>query len=295
MASRTIDPNANYPVKEFDLEYLRHGDTPYLATFYQPEGEGPFPMLLAVHGGAWNVGQRKENEVICRALAASGLLIASVDFRVAPAGPYPAQVQDVNYAVRWLKSRASEWHGDPETLGILGASSGGHTSLLNALKPNDPRYRALPLKVASDLDASVQYVIGCWPVIDPWSRLVFARTTPAAGEGFGGAEAKLQQTMNYFQNEAAIHEGNPQEIMERGEAEQLPPVLIVIGTEDMNLPLTLPQRFAPAYRSAGGTCRVEWFPGQPHGFARRDTPDARRAIAVMQEFAATCLAEPVLA
>jgi acetyl esterase/lipase len=115
---------------------------------------------------------------------------------------------------------------------------------------------------------------------------LFAQTTPEAGAGYGGAEAKIRQTMNYFENEAAIHEGNPQEILEREEAQALPPILIIQGTEDMNIPLTLPQRFAPAYRAAGGTVQVEWFPGQPHGFASNPSPDSTRAIEVMKAFIA---------
>jgi predicted esterase len=54
-----------------------------------------------------------------------------------------------------------------------------------------------------------------------------------------------------------MHEGNPQELLERSEQQELPPLLIIRGTEDMNIPLTLPQRFAPAYRSAGGSAQVE--------------------------------------
>ncbi len=68
-------------------------------------------------------------------------------------------------------------------------------------------------------------------------------------------------------------------------------MLIIQGTEDMNIPLTLPQRFAPAYRAAGGSVQVEWFPGQPHGFASRPGPEADRAIGIMKEFvAAVCAA-----
>jgi dienelactone hydrolase len=124
-------------------------------------------------------------------------------------------------------------------------------------------------------------------VIDPWVRYLFSQTTPDAGQGYGGAEAKIRQTLNYFRDEATIHEGNPQELLERGEAQAFPPMLLIQGTEDMNIPLTLPQRFAPLYRRLGGTIRVEWFPGQPHGFAEHGGPDSERAFAVMREFVAT--------
>ena len=278
-----------YQVEVFDREYLRHADETFLATIYQPRGEGPFSMLLGVHGGAWNRGSRSELELIGKELAATGILVATVDFRLAPAHPYPAQVQDVHYACRWLKLHAAEFNGDATRVGVIGTSSGGHTSLLCAMRPNDPRYSVLPLEAPASIDATFKYVISCWGVIDPWVRYTFCQTTPQAGEGFGGADVKLRQTLNYFLNEAAMHEGNPQEMLERGEQQELPPLLIIQGTDDMNIPLTLPQRFAPAYRSAGGSAQIEWFAGESHGFGSRPGPAAMRAIDTIMDFVAAQL------
>jgi acetyl esterase len=287
MPPSPLDLTASPVVDTFDREYLRHSDAALLATIYQPEGLGPFPMMVAVHGGAWNLGSRSSTDTICRELASSGVVVAAVDFRLAPDHPYPAQVQDVNFACRWLKLHAREFNGDAAAVGVWGSSSGGHTALLCAMRPRDMRYSALRLDTDAEMDGSFQFVITCWGVIDPWARYVFAQTTPAAGSGFGGAELKLRQTMNYFGDEATIHEGNPQEMLERSEAQELPPVLIVQGTEDMNIPLTLPQRFAPVYRTAGGTIQVEWFPGQAHEFTRRPGPATTRAINVMKQFVAS--------
>src|SRR5207244_2043770 len=124
-------------------EYLRHDDAALMATIYQPSGRGPFPMVLAVHGGAWNMGSRTSMDAICRDLASSGIVVAAVDFRLAPAHPYPAQVQDVNFACRWLKQHARDFNGDDTAVGAWGSSSGGHTALLCAMRPRDPRYSAL--------------------------------------------------------------------------------------------------------------------------------------------------------
>src|SRR5206468_4507035 len=135
-------------------------------------------------------------EAIHRAVAASGMLVASFAFRLAPQPPYPAQVQDVPYGARWLKAHAAELNGDSETVGVWGGSSGGNTSLLCALRPDDSRYSALTSEDVRGFDASFRFLISCWGVLDPWVRYHFARTTPTAGEGFGGAEAKLQQTLN---------------------------------------------------------------------------------------------------
>ena len=280
------DPSRRYEVKTQDVEYLRHADQPYLARVYQPDGDGPFPMLVYVHGGAWNLADRTADALINERMAATGLVIVALDFRLAPAHPYPAQIADVNFGTRWMKAHAADFKGDASRVGGIGSSSGGHTLLLSAMRPTDVRYAEIPLPAAPRMDARIDYVVALWSVLDPYARYEFARTTPAAGLGYGGAEEKLRQTMGYFLSEAALHEGNPQEILERGEPVELPSILIIQGTEDMNIPLNLPQRFAPTYRAAGGTIAVAWFPGMPHGFGGTAGPETDRAIEQMKAFVA---------
>ena len=72
-----------------------------MARVYQPKRQGPFPAVLDLHGGAWNSKNRLAEEPMDRALAASGLLVVAVDMTLAPEAPYPACVEDANYAVRW--------------------------------------------------------------------------------------------------------------------------------------------------------------------------------------------------
>src|SRR5829696_5838453 len=85
-----FDPAADYKMEETDVVYRRDGATEWLARIYRPSGVGPFPALLDVHGGAWNTGTREQNAPIDRALAACGMVVAAIDFRLAPAHPYPA-------------------------------------------------------------------------------------------------------------------------------------------------------------------------------------------------------------
>src|SRR5947209_11986 len=117
------DPTQRYEVKTFDVEYRRDGESAWLARIYQPQGSGPFPALMDIHGGAWTMSDRTSNEPMATGLAASGLVVAALDFRQAPDHPYPANVQDVNYGTRWFKAHAREWGGDPRQLGGLGGSS----------------------------------------------------------------------------------------------------------------------------------------------------------------------------
>ena len=126
-----------------------------MAKVYQPKAPGPFPAVLDLHGGAWNNKDRSAEVPMDRALASSGLLVVAVDMTVAPEAPYPACVQDANWSVRWLKVNAARWNGDASRVGIYGSSSGGHVAELLAMRPNDPRYNAIPLADAAGVDATI--------------------------------------------------------------------------------------------------------------------------------------------
>ena len=278
----TYNPAQNLEVTVYEQEYRRDGDVSWMATIYQPRGAGPFPALVDVHGGAWNRGDRSADAVMNRALAASGLVVAALDFRLAPNHPYPAQVQDVNLAVRWLKAHAAEFNADPATVGGLGCSSGGHTLMLNAMRPGDPRYGALTLPEASSHDASVAYTVCCWPVLDPYARYLYAQDS--------NNERLAASSEAYFLDQATMQEGNPQLILERGENVQLPPTLIIQGTNDDNVPLSIPQRFETAFRGAGGDIQVEYFQDQVHGFGNIPGGESDRAIGMIKAFISRCLA-----
>src|SRR2546430_13195775 len=77
-----------------------------------------------------------------RAIAASGVLVVAIDMTLAPEASYPACVQDANYGVRWLKSKAAGWNGDPSRIGVYGSSSGGPVAELPGMRPLDPRFGA---------------------------------------------------------------------------------------------------------------------------------------------------------
>ena len=114
-----------------DLEYLRpQSGAPLLARFYRPEGAGPFPAVLEVHGGAWTSGDRLNNVAIGEYLATRGIVMLSIDFRMPPAVRYPETVADVNFGIRFLKANAERFATRAELVGGLGTSSGGHLLLL---------------------------------------------------------------------------------------------------------------------------------------------------------------------
>ena len=281
----TYNPSGSYQVEVREVEYLRHGDESRLVRIYKPQGQpregGAFPALLDVHGGAWNRGDRLHSEYRAPLLAATGVVIASVDFRLGPKHPYPAQVADVNYATRWLKAQAAELGADPSSVGVWGASSGGHTAFLSAMRPNDPRYTAIPLDNGGSFDASVRYVIGCWPIVDPYARYFFAKDT--------GNDRLVASSEAYFLTEDAMQEGNPHHILKREESAVLPPALIIQGTDDDNLPVPVTEEFAEAYRQAGGSLQLEIFQGMPHSFATQEGPEGDRAHQILRNFIAAQL------
>jgi acetyl esterase/lipase len=271
-------PAKQFQVQVHEVEYRRGQGQGWPALIYQPQEKGPFPALLDVHGGAWNQGARTNDQVMNQALAASGIVVVAVDFRLAPDHPYPAQVAEVNFATRWLKVHAHEFNADPASLGGLGSSSGGHTVMLSAMRPRDPRYAALPLPEGRGVDASLSYLLCCWPVLDPFARYQYAQKA--------GAERLAASSVAYFINEANMREGNPQQILDRGEKVVLPPTLIIQGTADNNVPMSIPTNFVPAYRAAGGQIEIEIFPGRVHGFGNTPGPDSDRAVALMKGFIA---------
>jgi acetyl esterase/lipase len=150
-----------------DVEYLRHGDKPLLARVFKPRGEGPYPALVEVHGGAWCLSDRVSERLRHEAMASHGIVSIALDFRSGNEDPYPASVQDVNYAVRWAKLRARELGTRADLIGLSGQSSGGHLAMLVAMRPHDPRYAAIPLPAGAPVhDARVRrhVVAGDQPV-----------------------------------------------------------------------------------------------------------------------------------
>jgi acetyl esterase len=271
-----------------DVEYIRHGDMPLLARLYRPQGAGPFPTMVELHGGAWYRQDRLADTLIHEALARSGVVVASLDFRQPPVAAYPASFQDIHYAIRWLKARARELGSRPDMVGSMGNSSGGHQAMLLAMRPFDPRYAALPAPPgAANVDATVRCVIMTSPVIDPLGRYHYARQLKAGGPPYPAlVDDVLPGHDQFWQTEEAMADGCPALALERGERVELPPVLYLQGTEDIAHPRPHLDRFVAAYRTAGGVVDLELFEGEGQGFIMRKagSPASDRALAMIVEF-----------
>lgn len=213
MATKT-GPAQKHEVTVEDLEYGRPGDTPLLARLYRPRGITGFPAIVDVHGGAWVANDRLQNAAMDQVIASAGTAVLALDFCMAPASPYPASIADINLGIRWLKANIARLGGNPRRVGGLGTSSGGHQLWLNVLRPRDPGYAAHKLSGADDVDASLGFVVVCWPISDPVARYKMARET--------GNERLVKNHDAFFLTEGVMAEANPQAILESCEARNLP-------------------------------------------------------------------------
>jgi acetyl esterase len=261
-----------------DIEFGRAGDVPLMARLYRPRDVVGFPAIVEVHGGAWTGGDRMNNVVIHNAVAAAGTAVLAIEFRLAPASPYPAGIADVNLGIRWLKANLARLGGAPTRVGGLGTSSGGHQLLLNVLRPHDSRYTALALADSADVDASLDYVVVCWPISDPVARYRMARET--------GNERLVKNHHAFFGDEATMAEASPQRILESGEPPRLPPALLIQGTADANVTPDMADRFAAAYAKAGGRITLRKFEGEPHTFVsvNPESPASVAALRLITDF-----------
>jgi len=279
MAEVAIEKRFEFEVR--DLEYRRTDGTSLLARLYRPLGSGPFPSLIDVHGGAWASGDRLNNAPLDEALAKSGIVVLAIDFRMPPQHRYPASIADVNFATRWLKTHAAEFGSRRDLVGGLGTSSGAHQLLLSVLKPKDPRYAALPLGEAPGEDATLPYLVLCWPISDPLARYRMVLEK--------GNTRLVESHDAYWNSEAEMAKGNPQLVLERGEAGALRPAILVQGLADDNVTPDMADRFAGAYGARGGELRLHKFDGQPHTFIVRDPASdaSRRASELIRDFVLT--------
>src|ERR671919_424239 len=272
-----METNGQFEVDVRDVEYQSLAGKSWLVRIYQPQGRGPFPTVVDVHGGAWHNGDRTNNAGIDRSLAAKGILVAALDFRQPPEAGYPASICDVNLAVRWLKLHALEFKGTT-TVGAFGNSSGGHQVVLTALRPRHPSYAALPLPNHPEIDASLAYVIAGWPVIDPLYRFRFAKEF--------NRQEHIKAHIDYWRTEEAMAEDSPQTIIEHDAQVDLPPILMLLKANDRNHPLEMQERFIASYRKRGGAIEAQTFEGLPeHRIVPSPSqPETMRAIETITAF-----------
>jgi acetyl esterase/lipase len=135
------DPEARgLPVREFTAVYGAHPKQ--RIEIHQPRRSGGFGVLVWFHGGGFLAGDKSFYRGICRRLASFGFLTFNVNYRLAPAHPYPVQLIDAARALDWITTRAPLWRGDPSRLVLAGDSAGAHLAAWHAAARSNPRAHA---------------------------------------------------------------------------------------------------------------------------------------------------------
>jgi acetyl esterase len=250
-AARLCGPGE--PVAE--VRELRVGDVPVRT--YRPEGDGPLPVVVYLHGGGWVMGTLDSYDSLLRALAnASGAIVAAVDYRLAPEHRYPAALEDAMTAVR--AGGAGELGGDGARLAVAGDSAGGNLAAVAARRLRDAvRFQAL-----------------IYPVIEPAFDTASYREFDS-GHGLSGASMQRFWRLYLDGADPADPDASP---LRASDLAGLPPAYVMTAEEDVLRDEG--EAYAEALRAAGVPTELVRWPGTIHGFFRwlAVTPAAREAV-----------------
>jgi acetyl esterase len=227
-------------------------------------GGGRLPLVAYLHGGGWVVGTLDAFDPVCRALAnASGALIASIDYRLAPEHPFPAAPEDARATLRWLAAHADELGADPARLAIAGDSAGGNLAAVTARRVRDDGGPALRMQAL------------IYPVCDS------ALNTPSYREnssGFGlSAESMKRYWELYLDGADGRHpDASP---LQADDLAGLPPAYVLTVRNDVLRDEG--EAYARALEAAGVPVTLRRYDGAVHGFFRwlAKAELARRAVA----------------
>lgn len=249
-------------------------DVPYgpledeLVDIYLPnEGDGPFPVIVMVHGGGWVEGDKNYLEVHSgmRALP-FGFAVASIRYRLAPEHPHPAQIHDVKAAIRFVRANAGKYSLDPNRIAVFGGSAGGHLAALAGTSANRPELTDRSLG-NPDVDESVQAVVD-------WYGPIWVDRTAKDFEALG-VYTDAQQAASREEWLCALLQCTPEELPEKAAAfspatyitKDCPPFLIQHGTADTMVPILQSIDFDKALSDVIGEEKVtlDLLHNQGHG------------------------------
>jgi triacylglycerol lipase len=201
-----------------DVTYVQRGDEAIKADVYVPDGAGPFPGVLVVHGGAWRIGNKMQMMRFARALAAEGFSSVAINYRLAPEHPFPAQIEDCKSAVRWMRKNSDTYKIDPQRIGAVGYSAGGH---LVALLGTTDASCGLEGPDADGTSTRLQCVVAGGAPCD-------FRLTPPNSEGLafwlGGTRAEKPQAYELASPAKFVTKDDPPTLFFHGDADRLVPI-----------------------------------------------------------------------
>jgi pectinesterase len=237
---KPLDPKVG--ATKYDIQYGEVGGQKLLLDAHVPAGEGKFPVVLIVHGGGWMAGDKETDIVPVFAPFATNFTWFTINYRLAPTNRWPACIEDVRTAIRWVKAHAAEFKGDPERIALLGYSAGGHLVTFAGTQ--------------GEGDTQVQAVAAFAPPTD----LV------ADNERRGGLTPSMRGLFGFdstnITDEARVvlKKNSPLTYVKPG----LPPFMLINGSADKTVPLAQTEAFAKALRAAGVDATVLVIPDGQH-------------------------------
>lgn len=240
-----------------DIEFARPNGIPLTLDAFVPEGKGPFPTVIIVHGGGWVNGTKRTYVTpLFEPLTRAGFAWFTINYRLAPQHPYPAAVDDVTSAIRWVKAHAAEYKVDRKRIALMGESAGGHLVALVGARHSK--------------GATVHAVVDFYGVHD------FVKRETERGEVSKNVTQFLGVAKLDDAGIARLREASPITYVRKG----LPPFLFIHGTRDAAVPYDQSPRMCDALRKAGNRCEVFTVPDAPHGVGPWEKVPAHQAYKV---------------
>lgn len=234
-------PPFEFPGLKQDIEFAKARDVSLTLDAFVPEGDGPFPTCILVHGGGFTKGDKHSFiKPLFEPLSKAGFTWFTINYRLAPEHPWPACANDVDSAIKWVKAHAAEYKVDPQRIAIIGESAGGHLVSWAG--------------VTGNADTRVAAVVPFYP---PQDLVVQVQRRKALG-GLGaliGAD-KLDGAAL-----ARLADISPINHIKRG----LPPFLQIHGDADMTVPHSQSEEFEKKMKAAGNSCETITIAGGGHG------------------------------
>lgn len=249
--SLAADPPANVEFTP-DITYATvDGEELKLDLARPKDAKLPLPCVVVIHGGGWAAGNRKSHDNLTWELASRGYVSATVSYRFAPKHPFPAQIQDVKAAVRFLRANAAKYAIDPAKVGAVGFSAGAHLSMMLGTMDKDDGYDDVGGN--TDQPSKVQCVVsyfGPTDLLQPYPEA----TKPILQKFLGGT---VEEKHDLAKAASPIYYVNA------GDA----PMLLLQGTKDPLVPHDQAVRMADALTKVGVPGRIELLLGAGHGWS----------------------------
>jgi acetyl esterase/lipase len=243
-------------VVERDVRYAEGANRRHLLDVYRPVTPVErAPVLVQVHGGAWIIGNKREQALpLMHHLAANGWVCVAPNYRLSPRATFPEHLVDVKLALRWVREHVAEFGGDPSFVAITGGSAGGHLSSLVALTAGDPEYQP-------GFEAVDTSVAACVPFYGAYDLL--GRYGGRGADGMHGLAERWVVKRKVRDDRATFARASP---LDRA-GPDAPPFMIVHGTADSLVPVAEGRAFAAALREVSSQPVVYLeLPGAEHAF-----------------------------